>query len=150
MRTVFPDESLAEALRHFGVLDVGRVPVVDRGNPSRVVGILRRGDIVRAYSHAHMDEQARLAVLDRVKLESRTGKSTVEIKLRQGHPADGKTIQELDLPPESLIVSVRRGGRVLIPRGETRLQAGDVIVSLVPDDKAATLTTRLTESKKDW
>ncbi len=59
--TAFPDETLEEALRTLGALDVGRIPVVARGNPYRIVGMLRRGDIVRAYSHAYMDEQARSA-----------------------------------------------------------------------------------------
>ncbi len=147
VRTVFPDETLEEALRYFGILDVGRVPVVDRANPSRAVGLLRRGDIVRAYSHAYLDEQARLALMDRAKLESRTGKAMLEVKLRQNHKAVGKTIEELRLPTECLIVSVRRGGRVLIPHGETRLEAGDVIVGLVPHGEGAALRTQLTGSR---
>jgi CIC family chloride channel protein len=44
--TVCPDESLDEALRQFGSLDVGRIPVVERANSRCVVGMLRRGDIV--------------------------------------------------------------------------------------------------------
>jgi len=148
VRTAYPDETLEEALRHFGVLDVGRVPVVDRGDPTQVVGILRRGDIVRAYSHAYMDEQARLAHMDRAKLEDRTGKSMLEIKLRERHRVVGKTIQDLHLPPRCLIVSIRRGGRVLIPQGDTQLEAGDVVVALVPDEEEATLRARLTGSDR--
>jgi len=52
VRTVFPDQTLEEALRQFGALDVGRIPVVDRANPRRLVGVLHRDDIVRAYSQA--------------------------------------------------------------------------------------------------
>lgn len=149
VRTVFPDETLEEALHHFGALDVGRIPVVDRGNPDQVVGMLHRGDIVRAYSHAYVDEQARLAHMDRAKLEHRTGENVVEIRLQDGHRAVGKTVQELDLPFQSLLASIRRGSRVLIPRGDTRLEAGDVVVILVPEEEEAALRTQLTSSQGD-
>jgi CBS domain-containing protein len=163
VRTVFPDQTLEAALRHFGALDVGRIPVVDRTNPRRVVGRLRGGDIVRAYSHAALDQQARLKDLDRARLERRTGLSTsapgagtptpqegrrsssiVEIRLQDHHEAVGKTLEELDLPSRSLIASVRRGERVLIPRGNTRLEAGDVIVALVAQEDRRPLRQRLT------
>jgi len=146
VRTVFPDETLEDALRHFGALDVGRIPVVERGNPRRLLGMLRRGDIIRAYSHAYLDEQARLAHIDRAKLEHRVEKQIVEITLRSRHRAVGKTLQELALPPQSIVASIRRGGQVLIPRGDTRLQAGDVIVALVREEGEKALRECLTRS----
>jgi CIC family chloride channel protein len=149
VRTVFPDDTLEEALRHFGALDVGRIPVVDRQDRDRVVGILRRGDIVRAYSHAYMDEQARLAHMDRARLEHRTGKNAFEIRLQNDHRAVDKTVQDLGLPSQTLLVSIRRGGRVLIPRGDTRLEVGDVVVALVPEDQEATLRSRLVGREDD-
>jgi CIC family chloride channel protein len=139
VRTVFPDQTLEAALRHFGALDVGRIPVVDRTNPRRVVGLLRRGDIVRAYAHAHVDEQARMAQIDRARLQMRTGSDAttpmVEIRLQDHDWAVGKTARELGLPPQMLIASIRRGGRPIIPRGDTRLAAGDTIVALVSHDE---------------
>lgn len=166
VRTVFPDQTLKEALEHFGALDVGRIPVVDRASPRRVVGLLRRGDIVRAYSLAALDQQARLRDLERARLEHRTGLeasepvagpssrqqeegqsgSIVEVRLQHDDRAVGKTVEELGLPPESLIATVRRGGRVLIPRGDTRLEAGDVIVALVKQQGEESLRRRLKES----
>jgi len=47
--TVFPDEPMWLALKRLGTRDVGRLPGVDRGNPRRLVGLIRRNDIVRAY-----------------------------------------------------------------------------------------------------
>lgn len=52
VRVTFPDETLADALRHFAEHDIGRVPVVERQPPHRLVGMLRRADIVRAYALA--------------------------------------------------------------------------------------------------
>jgi len=48
----YPDQSIRDALAQFGGRDVGRIPVVDRNNPQKLVGILRRHDIVRAYTRA--------------------------------------------------------------------------------------------------
>ena len=153
VRTVFPDQTLKSALQYFGVLDVGRIPVVDRVPPHPVVGLLRRGDILRAYSSAAMEQQARLGRLDRATLQTRTNagsresqRSTpvVEIRLRPKHAAVGKTIQELDLPSHSLIASVRRGSQIIIPRGDTQLRAGDVLVALATEDEKEDLRGRLT------
>jgi len=134
VRTAFPDETLEDALRHFGVLDVGRIPVVDRANPRRVVGVLRRGDIVRAYSHAFIEEQARLTHIERAQLQNRLGARILEIPLSERDRAVGRTLEEICVPPKCVVASIRRGGRVLIPRGHTRLEAGDVIIALVADD----------------
>ena len=50
------------------------------------------------------------------------------IKIIPESPArvlDGKTLKELKLPSGSLIALIRRGDRVIIPRGDTVLKAGD-------------------------
>lgn len=149
VHSVFPDETLEDALRTFGALDIGRIPVVTRSNPNRIVGMLRRGDIARAYSHAYLDKQAKLARVDRARLEQRTGENILEMKLQGGHAAVGKTVQELDLPPQSLVISIRRGGHVLIPRGDTGLESGDVVVILVPANVEEALRAELTGPARD-
>lgn len=50
--TAYPDESLHEVLHRIGDKDLARIPVVDRTNPFRIVGVLRRNDIVTAYTRA--------------------------------------------------------------------------------------------------
>lgn len=144
VRTAFPDETLEDALRHFGALDVGRIPVVDRADPRRLVGMLRRGDIIRAYAHACVDEQTRLSHMERARLFHRLDTAIVEVPLRDQDRAVGQTLRELGIPPECVIASIRRGGRVLIPRGETRLEPGDVIIALVAKGEEETLKACLT------
>ena len=51
----------------------------------------------------------------------------VELTLPPGSAVAGQRIVDLHLPPEALIVLLRRGEEYLIPRGNTRLQAGDVL-----------------------
>jgi len=55
----YPDETLydviAKLLRH----DIGRLPVVDRESPKRVVGYLGRAGILRAREKYHREEDVR-------------------------------------------------------------------------------------------
>jgi CIC family chloride channel protein len=48
----YPDQYLHDVLVKFGAQEVGRIPVVDRSNPKRLLGCLRRHDIIRAYAKA--------------------------------------------------------------------------------------------------
>ena len=50
--TAFTDESLSQAVHRMGAHDVRQLPVVTRANPRRVVGMLSRADVIRAYSQA--------------------------------------------------------------------------------------------------
>jgi CIC family chloride channel protein len=45
----YANQSLYEALIRVGAKDVGRIPVVDREDPTRLLGVLRRHDIIKAY-----------------------------------------------------------------------------------------------------
>ncbi len=47
--TAYPDQSIHDALTQLGGRDVGRIPVVEREDPGRLIGILRRHDIIKAY-----------------------------------------------------------------------------------------------------
>lgn len=55
--TVTPLDNLEEALHRISVRDVGRLPVVDPADPQRLVGVLTRSDILRAYDRAVVGSQ---------------------------------------------------------------------------------------------
>lgn len=57
--TVFPDESLRDALGKIGVRNFEHLPVVSREDPRRVLGMLSRRDIVTAYNKALIDRSLR-------------------------------------------------------------------------------------------
>jgi CIC family chloride channel protein len=50
--TAYPDESLHDVMHKSGSSEVGRIPVVDRNDPKKYIGVLRRHDIVKAYVEA--------------------------------------------------------------------------------------------------
>lgn len=56
LTTTFPDEPLHAALTKMLHRDVGRLPVVDRDNPTRVVGYLGRAAILSARLKLHEEE----------------------------------------------------------------------------------------------
>jgi CIC family chloride channel protein len=128
--TAYPDESLEEITRRIGSRDIGRVPVVDRSKPGSLLGMVHRADIIQSYNHALMDRQARHEQLQRFHLEKAAGTRLVELDLRKGHAAVEKKLRDLKIPSECLIISVRREGRVIVPRGETEFLLGDHVVAL--------------------
>ena len=57
------------------------------------------------------------------------GKVTVaEIAINHDSPAVGKTLQELELPPGTLIGCILREGEVIVPSGWTSLQVADRLI----------------------
>ena len=51
-----------------------------------------------------------------------------ELILSEKHPWNGQYIRDLDISRQSVIIMVRRGDKVLIPKGNTRLRAGDTVL----------------------
>lgn len=128
--TAYYDETLDDALRHFGAMGVGRLPVVDRRDPKKLLGVLRRGDVIRTYSHALLDKHQRDRHIERLRLETATNSELVEIDMERGWAAVGKRLRDISLPADCVVVSVQRGGRTVVPRGHTQLHRGDRVVAL--------------------
>lgn len=52
----------------------------------------------------------------------------IDIPIRSGNPWNGKQVRELNLPPGTLLVFLRRGKENLVPNGTTVILEGDVLV----------------------
>ncbi len=50
--TLASDQNLYDAMRKFGIKDIGQLPVVDKDSPKKVVGMLKRTDVIVAYNNA--------------------------------------------------------------------------------------------------
>jgi CIC family chloride channel protein len=130
----YPDEPMWKALKRLGTRDVGRLPVVEDEASQRLVGVIRRQDIIRAYNqaivkrahHQHRAETLRLGKLD--------GAGFQRISIPPGAPAAGQRVSEIDLPGECLIVSVRRGRKLHIAHGDTVLQSEDLVTVFAADE----------------
>lgn len=58
---------------------------------------------------------------------------------------DGRKISEIQWPAGSLIVTVKRGGREILPVGSTRLKASDTIMVLAGESQEANVHKRIQE-----
>jgi CIC family chloride channel protein len=130
----YPHEPMWMALRRMGTRDVGRLPVVEQEGSHRLVGTVRRSDIIHAYNnaiaqraqHQHRVEVLRLGQLD--------GAGFTYIDIPKNSPAVGKRISQITLPQECLIVSIRRGRKLHVPHGYTVLQDGDRVTLFARHD----------------
>ncbi len=134
--TVTPDDTLEDAARLLAIYDIGRLPVVDPSNPRRLLGMLGRGDIVRAYARALAGWQERRHHLDTLRLKPEAGQELLEVRLTPRHWAVGKRVCEIPFPRQTIVVFIHRGHRVLIPKGDTELRAGDHLTLLAQEAEA--------------
>lgn len=129
--TAYPDMTVNEALSQHGAAEVGRLPVIERQRPHLVVGVLRRGDIVRAYAQATAERAQsleKLAVtgwLDAAHVHSRT------FQVRRTDAVEGSRVDHLDIPEGVLLAGLRRGNRVIVPKGDTVLSPGDRLTVVI-------------------
>jgi len=63
----------------------------------------------------------------------------VEVTLAEDTPARGRAIAELGVPRDASIVAIIRERRVVVPRGDTRLDTGDEVIALVTEDSEEAL-----------
>jgi trk system potassium uptake protein TrkA len=54
----------------------------------------------------------------------------VEIHLPPDSPALKKTVQQLSLPEDSILVSIIRGDQIIVPRGDTTFRVNDTVLAL--------------------
>ena len=67
----------------------------------------------------------------------------LEYPLDSASPATGRLVREMDLPHESNLNAILRGHNTVVPRGDTKFIAGDVVVALVNTEREAQLRLAL-------
>jgi trk system potassium uptake protein TrkA len=65
----------------------------------------------------------------------------VEIHLPIDSPALKKTVQQLSLPEDSILISIIRGDQIIVPRGDTTFRANDTVLALTAIASAEKLKT---------
>lgn len=141
--TVTPSMPVSAALERMSALGVGRLPVVDDSSPSTLVGMFGREEAVKAY---HEGLTAKTDThLHRGRLAQRTdpGAGYYDFRIPLGSMADGRQVREIGWPEGSTLVSVRRNRRVLVPNGDTRLLADDVVTAFGTESSKRRMIERL-------
>jgi len=127
--TVSPSTPVSVALERMAALGVGRLPVVAEDDVSRLVGMFRREDAVRAYHRALSEKTDHELARDRLRRRTHPGAEFFDFRIPPGSMADGKFLREVSWPEGCTIVSVRRGRVVYVPTGNTRIVRDDVLTA---------------------
>jgi len=124
--TASPDDVLWTAIRTMSKHDVGRLPVVKSGT-DQVVGIIGRHGVMLAYNIAITRKLQDQHSAERIRLHTLTGAHVFEVYLPPNSPIAGHTISEIHWPAESVVASIQRQGKLIVPHGVTELKVGDLL-----------------------
>ena len=147
----YPDESIGDALNKMSQRGFGRLPVISRDDPKHLIGLIQRRDLVESY---------KIALTKRAEIQHRTkrmqtrnidGTEFVELSLSDNSQATGEMVCDIanNLPHESILISIRRDGKVLIPHGETKLEAGDQLTAFTRSEDVEELYANLSHTEEN-
>jgi trk system potassium uptake protein TrkA len=102
------------------------------------LGISERVNSTGAILNIIRQKMQRPAVVLMGMLES-SDIEVVEIILEENSPLVEASLRDLQLPHETLIISVLRGGKALIPHADFIFAVDDVVVALIPSKWESTL-----------
>jgi Trk K+ transport system NAD-binding subunit len=130
---VAPNETLQDALEKFSDNSVSWAPVVEG---KRLVGRLTARNIMRVYKSTlgRSVSRARALTDNTVMFEAKVGTGPVLTNM---------TLRQIKWPPNTLVVSINRGGETIFPRADSQLQAGDRVMVMADPSSEQALRTFL-------
>ena len=87
---------------------------------------------------AFLDEKATLVPVGNGRIK------IAQVPISQSAPAVGKKLWELSLPKDVIIGCMMRGDKSMVPRGDTRILSGDVLVLISTDEHETAAVRELT------
>ena len=70
--------------------------------------------------------------------EGRVGKKTlIEVAVEVYSQLDNKEIKNINWPKDSLVVSIYRGEKEILPKGDTKIYAGDLLVIMTNEERSS-------------
>lgn len=77
----------------------------------------------------------------------------IPLEIDGGHPWNGSQLQDVVLPPHTRVAMILRGGQKVIPKGDTRLLEGDVVILSAlssPGRREVSLTEMPVDADSPW
>jgi CIC family chloride channel protein len=144
----YADEPMWKALKLLVRHDVSTLPVVLREDPQEVIGLIGRGNIVRAYRHAIAKRAEYQNKAELLKLGKLNEANFSKVEIPASSPLVGKQIRNINLPESSLIVSIRRKNsrKLTVAHGYTPIREGDQLI-IFAEDKSIELVNNLLTGK---
>jgi CIC family chloride channel protein len=149
LTTVSPEQSLTTALQQFAIHDIGRIPVIDPADPYKLLGVVRRSDIVKAYRYGAMQRAELEHRRQQMSLGSQSGTQLIEVNILPDSPIDGRMIRDIHLPGQAIITAILREGQAMIPRGDSVLHGGDQLTILAMPDFVDQVQEHLMQESED-
>jgi len=128
--TCFPDETLDDAMRRMAQRGLYCLPVVSREDPRRMVGAVYRESVIKAYARAAIEHAETLSRARELSMADELGATLVHFRVPEGSALAHKRVKEIKPPIECVFATLRRGGKTMIPRGDTIILPGDEIAVL--------------------
>jgi CIC family chloride channel protein len=141
----YPHEPVWVALKRLSIRDVGRLPVLECEGSLKLVGMIRRSDIVRAYQVAIVNRSHHQYKAEVLKLKKLNNATFLHLTLPENAVVIGKKVREISLPVDCLIVSVQRGQKQYVVHGNTILQANDQIIVFADESCSSHVREQLLE-----
>ena len=88
--------------------------------------------------HAFLDEMTTQMPIGNGRIK------VTQVPISQAAPAVAKKLWELSLPKQVIIGCILRGDKSMVPRGDTRIHAGDVLVIISTDEHEMAAVRELT------
>ncbi len=123
VRASEPLDAVLEQLTKAGIRWAPVLEAGAHGAPARPIGVASVASIMETYRRAVAQGTRRMRSLVE-------GTVLVEVAVTPESRLAGKQLKQLQLPAQTLIVSIRRRGALVFPRGETELRAGDAVTFL--------------------
>jgi CBS domain-containing protein len=124
--TAQAEMSVSDALALPGAEGLRQIIVTESRDGMMVpIGVLNRNDVVAAYLRSR-DRQAQIARRARaITRENPDAVERLDLTIGDRDAAAGRTLAELRLPSSAVVTAVFREGKLLVPRGQLRLEPGD-------------------------
>ncbi|ROT07905.1 potassium/proton antiporter [Muribaculaceae bacterium Isolate-007 (NCI)] len=100
-----------------------------------ILSLLLQGTTVNSMARwLGLSEPVKESAFQGIDISDDIAATTSELEITSDMLADGSTLKEIGLQSDTLAVMVRRDDRYIVPKGDTRLYMGDVLL-LVSNDK---------------
>jgi chloride channel protein, CIC family len=140
-----PDDVLWKVVRNMGAREIGRLPVLDE-KTNKVIGMVRRHDIMNAYNTAIARKLQDQHFAEQIRLNTLTGAHVLEYDVHWGCDVIEKQIRDVRWPPDAVVASILRKGKLIVPHGDTIFHNDDK-VTIVADEDAEHLLKEIFRPK---
>jgi CPA1 family monovalent cation:H+ antiporter len=121
---------------------------LNRAQRSALLSLRRDGVISEeAYERLTVEVDAQMDEVPTLPDEINVSTQFLEVTIPSDSSAVGKSIAEIGFPREAVFVSIRRGREIIIPRGDTSLQVGDIVTTLCEREFSDTVVEVLASNK---